>query len=120
MGRHLHFRLPLHPEHAAGFSSQTNFATTNSTVNGTANTLRPDLIGPLRILGEPEEWSDTSADVFNLLNHPNLGQPGGGVGSPDFGRITNPRFPTGDVGSSRQIQVGVCVEIHRSARTTRP
>ena len=40
MRRHLHFRLPLHPEHAAGFSSQTNFATTNSTVNGTARAAR--------------------------------------------------------------------------------
>jgi hypothetical protein len=46
------------------------------------------------------------ADVFNVLNHPNLGQPGRIVGSPNFGVITNTRFPPGDSGSSRQIQLG--------------
>ena len=46
------------------------------------------------------------ADVFNVLNHPNLGQPGRIVGSPNFGVIANTRFPPGDSGSSRQIQLG--------------
>ena len=48
----------------------------------------------------------SQADVFNVLNHPNLGQPGRIVGSPNFGVITNTRFPPGDSGSSRQIQLG--------------
>jgi hypothetical protein len=44
------------------------------------------------------------AETFNLFNHPNFGQPGRIVASPDFGRITSTRFPTGDSGSSRQMQ----------------
>ena len=50
-------------------------------------------------------------EVFDLFNHANLGQPGPGAGGRQafpgnaaFGVITNPRFPTGDSGSSRQIQ----------------
>jgi hypothetical protein len=52
------------------------------------------------------------ADAFDLFNHPNYGQPGR-VFSPTsttFGFITNTRFPTGDSGSSRQIQLAVKVQ----------
>lgn len=42
------------------------------------------------------------ADAFDLLNHPNYGQPSGTVGS--VGTIGSTRFPTGDSGSSRQLQ----------------
>jgi len=44
------------------------------------------------------------AEVFDLFNHPSFGQPGRVVGTAAFGRITNTRFPTGDSGSSRQLQ----------------
>ncbi len=44
------------------------------------------------------------ADSFDLLNQTNFGQPGSIVGSSTFGLITNTRFPTGDSGSSRQLQ----------------
>jgi hypothetical protein len=44
------------------------------------------------------------AEIFDLFNHANFGQPGNMVGSPAFGRITNTRFPTGESGSSRQVQ----------------
>jgi hypothetical protein len=44
------------------------------------------------------------AEVFDLFNHANFGQPGRTVGSATFGKITNTRFATGDSGSSRQIQ----------------
>jgi len=44
------------------------------------------------------------AEIFDLFNHANFGQPGRVVGSTAFGRITNTRFPTGDSGSSRQLQ----------------
>jgi hypothetical protein len=45
-------------------------------------------------------------EMFNLFNVANLGQPGrtAAVGSSSFGVITNTRFPTGDSGSSRQVQ----------------
>jgi hypothetical protein len=44
------------------------------------------------------------AEFFDIFNHANFGQPGNVVGSVSFGRITNTRFPTGDSGSSRQVQ----------------
>ena len=45
-------------------------------------------------------------EAFDVFNHANFGQPGriATVGSTTFGVITNTRFPTGDSGSSRQIQ----------------
>ncbi|HMF91721.1 MAG TPA: hypothetical protein VKL40_13835, partial [Candidatus Angelobacter sp.] len=57
------------------------------------------------------------ADAFDLTNHPNYGQPNraynprtiGGTANVDdtFGQITSTRFPTGDSGSSRQLQVAL-------------
>ena len=43
-------------------------------------------------------------EIFDLFNHANFGQPGRVVGTTNFGQITNTRFPTGDSGSSRQMQ----------------
>ena len=45
------------------------------------------------------------ADMFNLFNHPNFGPPGSIVGSPMFAKISRTRLPTGEAGSSRQIQL---------------
>lgn len=49
------------------------------------------------------------ADAFNILNHPNFGQPNGtftpGSSPGTFGQISSTRFPIGDFGSSRQLQV---------------
>ena len=124
-----------------------NIITTNSTVNGVANTIRPDVAGPVEVFGSRERWFDIDAftavahfgslgrnviigpgfsnvdfsvlknieldekmrvqfraEVFDLLNHANFGQPGRVVGSATFGQIFNTRFPTGDSGSSRQLQ----------------
>jgi hypothetical protein len=124
-----------------------NIITTNSTVNGVANTIRPDVAGPAEVFGRLDQWFDTSAftavarfgslgrnvvtgpgfnnvdfsllknirldekmrvqfraEVFDLFNHASFGQPGRVVGSATFGQITNTRFPTGDSGSSRQLQ----------------
>ena len=129
-----------------------NIVTSNSSLTGVANTVRPDVTGPITVLGNINQWFDTAvfvpvnrfgtlgrnavlgprfdtvdvsisktlplaagvkaqlqADVFNALNHPNLGQPGRVVGSPNFGVITNTRFPPGDSGSSRQIQLAIKV-----------
>jgi hypothetical protein len=45
------------------------------------------------------------ADAFDILNHPNFGQPSGNVQSTAFGQITGTRFATSDGGSSRQLQL---------------
>ena len=44
------------------------------------------------------------AEVFDLLNHPNMGNPVLTATSGSFGKIQSTRFPTGDFGSSRQMQ----------------
>jgi hypothetical protein len=124
-----------------------NIVTNNSTINGVANTLRPDVTGPITVIGSVERWFDPSvfepvarfgslgrnvvigprfdnvdfsiikntqlgesvnvqfrAEFFDVFNHANFGRPGNVVGTPSFGRITSTRFPTGESGSSRQIQ----------------
>jgi hypothetical protein len=45
-------------------------------------------------------------EIFDIFNHPSFGQPGAvaQVGSSSFGVIGSTRFPTGDSGSSRQVQ----------------
>jgi hypothetical protein len=40
-----------------------NIVTSNSTLNGTPNTVRPDVIGPIRVIGSVDQWFDTSAFV---------------------------------------------------------
>jgi len=47
------------------------------------------------------------AEVFNIFNHPNFGQPINTVNSATFGVITATRTVRGDLGSSRQIQLGI-------------
>jgi outer membrane receptor protein involved in Fe transport len=125
-----------------------NIVVNNTTFTGTNNTVRPDVTGPVAILGSPNRWFDISPfvvpagrfgtlgrnvvigpgfnntdfsvikrthltesqiiefrwEVFDIFNHANFGQPGRVVGSANFGQITNTRFPTGDSGSSRQMQ----------------
>jgi hypothetical protein len=45
------------------------------------------------------------ADAFDILNHPNFGQPSSNVQGATFGQITSTRFATSDGGSSRQLQI---------------
>ncbi len=50
------------------------------------------------------------ADCFDLFNHPNFGNPNRVVSTAagnTFGQISNTRFPVGDSGSSRQIQLAM-------------
>jgi hypothetical protein len=47
------------------------------------------------------------AEAFNLLNHPNFAQPSRTVTAGDFGKITATRTARGDLGSSRQLQLGL-------------
>jgi len=44
-------------------------------------------------------------DAFDILNHPNFGQPSGNTTSSAFGQISSTRFPVSDSGSSRQLQI---------------
>jgi hypothetical protein len=127
-----------------------NIVTSNSSLNGVPNTVRPDVIAPIRIIGSVDQWFDPSsfvavnrfgnlgrnvvigpafhntdlsvvktltvaqryrlqlrADVFDVFNHANFGPPGNVVGTPTFGKITRTRLPTGEAGSSRQIQLAM-------------
>jgi hypothetical protein len=45
------------------------------------------------------------ADAFDILNHPNFGQPSNNVQSAAFGQISATRFAISDGGSSRQLQI---------------
>jgi hypothetical protein len=125
-----------------------NIVVNNAAFTGTNNTVRPDVTGPIEILGTPNRWFDISPfvvpvgrfgnlgrnvmigpgfnntdfsvikrtkltesqliefrwEVFDVFNHANFGQQGRVVGTANFGQITNTRFPTGDSGSSRQMQ----------------
>jgi hypothetical protein len=73
------------------------------------------VIGPgfhntdLSVIKNMKPWSrvrlQLRADVFDLFNHANFGPPGNIVDSPTFGKITRTRLPTGEAGSSRQIQL---------------
>ncbi|HEU4767492.1 MAG TPA: hypothetical protein VFS77_08950, partial [Pyrinomonadaceae bacterium] len=57
-----------------------------------------------------EKWRiQFRAEVFDVFNHANFGRPGNTVGTPAFGQISTTRFPTGESGSSRQIQFAVKV-----------
>ncbi len=47
------------------------------------------------------------AEAFNLFNHPNFGQPVNNLASSAFGQILATRTARGDLGSSRQLQLGL-------------
>jgi hypothetical protein len=49
-------------------------------------------------------------ETFDLFNHPNFGDPILTATSGSFGVITSTRFPTGDFGSSRQIQFSLLLQ----------
>jgi hypothetical protein len=49
-------------------------------------------------------------EMFDIFNHPNFGNPVLTATSGSFGRITSTRFPTGDFGSSRQVQFALLLQ----------
>ncbi|MBV9679897.1 MAG: hypothetical protein JO185_26415, partial [Acidobacteriaceae bacterium] len=57
-------------------------------------------------ISERVSWQ-LRADAFDLLNQTNFGQPLSTLGSSTFGLINSTRFPTGDSGSSRQLQLAL-------------
>ena len=124
----------------AAFSPSCNGATfAIFTANGTqhgGNFGRNSIIGPgfnnidfslIKRTKITERFSNEfRIEAFDLLNHPNFGQPGRGVQlvakdptkplnavtnplvpAAAFGLITSTRFPTGDSGSARQLQFAV-------------
>jgi hypothetical protein len=44
-------------------------------------------------------------DAFDIFNHPSFGNPTTSANSTTFGIISSTRFPVGDLGSSRQLQI---------------
>jgi hypothetical protein len=46
-------------------------------------------------------------EAFDVFNHPNFGNPNLNAQSGTFGKITGTRFPTGDFGSARQLQISL-------------
>ena len=44
-------------------------------------------------------------DAFDIFNHPSFGNPTTSANSNTFGIISSTRFPVGDLGSSRQLQI---------------
>ncbi|HXC48861.1 MAG TPA: carboxypeptidase regulatory-like domain-containing protein [Candidatus Sulfotelmatobacter sp.] len=49
-------------------------------------------------------------EMFDVFNHPNFGNPVLTATSGSFGIITSTRFPTGDFGSSRQVQFALLLQ----------
>ncbi|MEO8591739.1 MAG: TonB-dependent receptor [Candidatus Solibacter sp.] len=47
------------------------------------------------------------AEAFNLFNHPNFAQPSNNFSSTSYGQIVATRTARGDLGSSRQLQLGL-------------
>ena len=70
-----------------------NIVTSNSSLNGVPNTVRPDVTGPIRIIGSVDQWFDPS--VFVAANHfGNLGRNvviGPGFNNTDLSVIKNAR-----------------------------
>ncbi len=75
---------------------------------------RDSIIGPKFVNTDFSVTKDTKinerftlqfrSEMFDVFNHPNFGNPVLTTTSSSFGKILSTRFPTGDFGSSRQIQ----------------
>ncbi len=96
------FALPVSPAGAFHFGSLgRNRVIGPGFSNTDLSLIKNTRVGPTQL--------QFRVEAFNLFNHANFGQPGriAAVGSTAFGVITNTRFPTGDSGSARQIQLAV-------------
>jgi hypothetical protein len=97
-----------------------NQGTTPGTVLGFGNLGRNVIIGPgllstdfsvtknVRLLSSERLNLEIRAEAFDLFNRTNFTQPVSTVGSGTFGLITGgTRFPAGDFGTSRQLQLSL-------------
>jgi hypothetical protein len=78
-----------------------NIVTGNSTVTGVANTLRPDVTGPIAILGSVDRWFDTSA--FQAVPR---------FGSLGRNPIAGPGFHNADVSIVKVTAIGDRIRLH--------
>lgn len=95
--------------------TQTNPAATRTVFTGLGNISRNKVFGPgfadIDLSGEKDTkiterlTFKLRADAFDIVNHPNFGQPSGSTTSSSFGQISSTRFATSDGGSSRQLQI---------------
>src|SRR5204863_3627294 len=46
-------------------------------------------------------------EAFNLFNHPNFAQPSNNFAGANYGQVLQTRSARGDLGSSRQLQLGM-------------
>lgn len=104
------------------FADPAAFTSPCATV-GTATTCSPGDMGRNSVVGPGFVNTDLSvikdtkitervnlqfrADAFDVFNHANFGNPNLTVGSTSFGSITSTRFPNGDFGSARQLQLAL-------------
>jgi hypothetical protein len=84
--------------------SPINIVTVDSTVNGVANTLRPDVTGPITILRKVEQWFGT--DVF--VRVPRFGNLGRNV-------VAGPRFDNVDVSLTKETKLGDRIRVQLRA-----
>jgi len=111
--------------HVQWFADPAAF-TSPCTTTGTTTTCSPGDMGRNSVIGPSFVNTDLSlmkntkitermnlqfrADAFDVLNHANFGNPNLTVGSATFGSITSTRFPNGDFGSARQLQLALKLE----------
>lgn len=108
-------RTPACVYQVVGTQSVATAPTSPTVYTGIGNMQRNSVIGPGFADLDLSAEKDTKVfenlnfrlrvDAFDILNHPNFGQPSGNVQSSVFGQISSTRFPIGDAGSSRQLQI---------------
>ncbi len=103
------------PAYLVSAPTATNPNATATVFTGLGNISRNKIFGPgfadIDLSGEKDTklterlTFKLRADAFDILNHPNFGQPSGNTTSASFGQILSTRFATSDGGSSRQLQI---------------
>jgi TonB dependent receptor len=104
------------------FANKSVFLSPCTTTGGATtctpgNMARDSVVGPSFVNTDFSVAKDTKlnerftlefrAELFDIFNHPNFGNPSLTVGSSTFGEILSTRFSTGDFGSSRQTQLAL-------------